>query len=1409
MLSSRRRITHRLKGFLLLVLALLVMLPSTSRAAQSEPLVSATVDIIVAIDTTGSMSGWIQQVRSETAWFANQLQAEGFDYRLGLLDFKDISVDGGPWWYGFTNSASTFSSRVGGLSATGGGDWPESDINALLTAQQKFVSEGRSTAGRMVILITDAPFKEPESGYNVTSIATLLNNYNIVVNIIGSGADAYGQASSLNARTRGEYYNTTDLRTAYQGIISQIQRNTPPQVTDSRIVLPPGVDPGSITTSTELEFTLAGSDPDGDVLRYYWEALSPSEREIFLGDTPTIRVRLTEPGVWEVTGTVTDPTGESVSVTHRIAVGNRKPTVSNLRIHSPNTKTPTLFWDYADPDGHAQGKVHIRVKQGAAVVWDSGEVAQSGASAVLQGMAYGQNYTVDVQAMDQYDAWSDWTSLSVHINQLPDLRPFAMTTVPSGSVLDQAPVVAKVQVKNEGEQPAGSFNVSLYDESRLIGQQTLAGLSPGASTEVSFSFQAAGPGNHTLKAVVDSGGQIAEASETNNEITGTVQVLHRVDLTPSLSIFPDTVPQGGNLTVRVGVTNGGQGAAGAFRVDVLQNGTAIAQKTIERLEPGATTTFDIPNLPAQPAGTNTYQVVADAADQIPEAREDNNTVQKSIQVVAPQEVTGLEWTATPDGRSITVTWTGPADVFFDHVEMTFAPTGGTGTPIRVDKGIRTRTFSGLTPETSYTLRIRTINTAGYASAGLTQVMVTPRDIVPPDEVAEVGITSGYEGRSVEVRWQDPGDEDLRFVELRLLRPDGTPLGEPIRVDSGVEHTTFLHTSPGTEMIVQLQTIDESGNRSAGVRQAFRTAADTIPPAAVRDLAVHADKASGTIRVTWNEPEDEGLETIHLYLRNADEKDAEWLEAGNIPAGVKQAEFRPEANHRYSVRVIAADDQGNLSPFAEANVTLLPAKPLKPDPVRFSKWGSSQVIQWEEAGNVLPVTYKLYRQMPGEEAKEIASLPAGTTRYVDSISLEVGLPVKYYVTAVDRDGTESDRSGPVGPAGSFSDNPIVRILHASTDEVRLESSTVKGARTYRLERRESGDWQEIQQSSATTEETLIWTDRGVQPGHRYQYRVIAESEGRQAASVPISVAVPALAPMPPVNVHAERNDDWQVVVSWQPPADGADAYNLYRQTDSGPVLLLASRITPETRFTDQTVRPDHSYTYFVSAWKNGKESEKAASLPVRVTASAPAGWGPPDADPKDYVGDFVFVEQLGESVRVSWRAAEGAPAHYFVYRQEAGTLYQKLIAVLTGDRLQWVDSTPRLGKTYTYAVQAQYRFTYGSTLTPKFEAAPITVQPPDGIDPAAVFDPEHVRATVDDDRSVLLTWDVPKAAKEYLIYRKESGQAISTLMGRVDGTNGTLFSDTSVKPGSTYVYEVIARYPGGNSAMVKSNAVTIP
>ena len=110
-----------------------------------------------------------------------------------------------------------------------------------------------------------------------------------------------------------------------------------------------------------------------------------------------------------------------------------------------------------------------------------------------------------------------------------------------GSVVAGATVNVSVVVKNVGNQPVGAFDVSLTDQTDAfpLGTQTVGGLSAGASTTVSYSWNttASSIGSHTLVATHT----LADDNAANNQGSSTVQVtqtnpatdIHIGDLDPS------------------------------------------------------------------------------------------------------------------------------------------------------------------------------------------------------------------------------------------------------------------------------------------------------------------------------------------------------------------------------------------------------------------------------------------------------------------------------------------------------------------------------------------------------------------------------------------------------------------------------------------------------------------------------------------------------------------------------------------------------------------------------------------------------------------------------------------------------------------------------------------------------------
>jgi hypothetical protein len=120
-------------------------------------------DIVFVLDVTSSMQWAIDDLKNGIGRFADTLAKARIDYRLALVTFRDITVpgeridiitfkDNDP----FTAEGDDFREAAGKLRASGGGDIPESSLEALVEATKLPL---RKSATKVFLLITDAPAK--------------------------------------------------------------------------------------------------------------------------------------------------------------------------------------------------------------------------------------------------------------------------------------------------------------------------------------------------------------------------------------------------------------------------------------------------------------------------------------------------------------------------------------------------------------------------------------------------------------------------------------------------------------------------------------------------------------------------------------------------------------------------------------------------------------------------------------------------------------------------------------------------------------------------------------------------------------------------------------------------------------------------------------------------------------------------------------------------------------------------------------------------------------------------------------------------------------------------------------------------------------------------------------------------
>lgn len=129
------------------------------------------------------------------------------------------------------------------------------------------------------------------------------------------------------------------------------------------------------------------------------------------------------------------------------------------------------------------------------------------------------------------------------------------------------------------------------------------------------------------------------------------------------------------------------------------------------------------------------------------------------------------------------------------------------------------------------------------------------------------------------------------------------------------------------------------------------------------------------------------------------------------------------------------------------------------------------------------------------------------------------------------------------------------------------------------------------------ERLAFTDAGVSPGMRYEYKVVAYNksgyEGPEAQRVKFSWAQP---PSRPLHLR-NRAGDKTVELEWDGPEtllDGSKigeikGYNIYRREDGKYGLDPVNQLpVKESRFTDFGLKNDTVYYYSVRALVDGKD-----------------------------------------------------------------------------------------------------------------------------------------------------------------------------------------------------------------------------
>lgn len=189
----------------------------TFGAASSSFGKDADVDVVFVVDTTGSMSEEIAQVRADLSTLVDKLASTTNSYRVAVVSYRDFpertgDSDDYPFRVDqtFTNELSLIQAAIDSLTAYGGEDTPETVFSGIQAAIEL---PWRPGVTKTMIVIGDAPALSPEPISGLTASQVVANSIAVdPVQVIGvdiSGLNDNGALGIIADGTGGSVVSST------------------------------------------------------------------------------------------------------------------------------------------------------------------------------------------------------------------------------------------------------------------------------------------------------------------------------------------------------------------------------------------------------------------------------------------------------------------------------------------------------------------------------------------------------------------------------------------------------------------------------------------------------------------------------------------------------------------------------------------------------------------------------------------------------------------------------------------------------------------------------------------------------------------------------------------------------------------------------------------------------------------------------------------------------------------------------------------------------------------------------------------------------------------------------------------------------------------------------------------------
>ena len=240
---------------------------------SDEEDVAHNVDVMLTIDTTGSMWDHIDQVKANATALVDRLAASGASWRMGIVTYRDVPPNGDSGDYasrldlGFTSDRSAIKAAIAAIEVGGGGDTPETVLSGIQTAVDR---PWRNGAKKAVIVLGDAPPHDPEpasglSSSGVIAAALAVDPAEIYPVLINPYPELTAAFQPLADGTGGQVVASDGA-----GDVVEALSDVLTEVSSGPIASAGGPYAGEVGEPISMSAS-ASFDPDGPITSYEWD----------------------------------------------------------------------------------------------------------------------------------------------------------------------------------------------------------------------------------------------------------------------------------------------------------------------------------------------------------------------------------------------------------------------------------------------------------------------------------------------------------------------------------------------------------------------------------------------------------------------------------------------------------------------------------------------------------------------------------------------------------------------------------------------------------------------------------------------------------------------------------------------------------------------------------------------------------------------------------------------------------------------------------------------------------------------------------------------------------------------------------------------------------------------------------